>query len=51
MGISGPKKVEERIMSNDQFNVDEIGRARSMLERKNAYRILVIKPEGNRPLR
>jgi hypothetical protein len=37
--------------SNDHVNEDEMGRACSTNgEKKNAYRILVGKPEGKRPL-
>jgi hypothetical protein len=37
---------------NDQAKEDEMGRARSTNgEKRNAYRILVGKPEGKRPLR
>jgi hypothetical protein len=36
---------------NDQVKEDEMGRAQSMLwEMMNAYRILVGKPEGKRPV-
>jgi hypothetical protein len=37
---------------NDQVEDDEIGRAcRTNREKRNAYRILLGKPEGKRPLR
>jgi hypothetical protein len=36
---------------NDQFQEDKMGRACSISEdKRNAYRILVVMPEGKRPL-
>jgi hypothetical protein len=35
---------------NDQIKKDAMGRARSTNGKRNAYRILVGKPEGKRPL-
>jgi hypothetical protein len=35
---------------SDEVKDDDMGRARSMHEKTNAYRVLVGKPEGKRPL-